>query len=128
MMPIGERWDGHPLRPAGIGPPRRGAAEEQHATFVARHKQFVRQQRPISKESQSCLSTRPKGLPDVLPGNCNTSRTLHSGYFASIIHRGGAEDVLADALDVEPLDFSRLRQAGDLRAKPGERGVGEADA
>jgi hypothetical protein len=45
-----------------------------------------------------------------------------------IIHQGGAEDVLADALDDEPLDFSRLRQAGRLRAKPRERGVGEANA
>jgi hypothetical protein len=38
-----------------------------------------------------------------------------------IIHQGGAEDVLADALDDEPLDLSRLRQAAGLRAKPGER-------
>jgi hypothetical protein len=38
-----------------------------------------------------------------------------------IIHQGGAEDVLADALDDEPLDLSRLRQAAGLRAKPGEQ-------
>ena len=45
-----------------------------------------------------------------------------------IIHQGGAEDVLADALDDESLGLGRLRQAGGPRAKPGERGVGEADA
>ena len=38
-----------------------------------------------------------------------------------IIHQGSAENVLADALDDEPLDLSRLRQAAGLRAKPGER-------
>ena len=43
-----------------------------------------------------------------------------------IIHQGGAEDVLADALDNEPLDLGRLRQAGGLCAKPDERRIREA--
>ena len=46
----------------------------------------------------------------------------------SIIHQRGAEDVLADALDDEPLGLGRLRHAADLRAKSRERGVGKADA
>ena len=41
-----------------------------------------------------------------------------------IIHQGGAENVLADALDDEPLDLGRLRQAGGLRAKPSGRASG----
>jgi hypothetical protein len=40
-----------------------------------------------------------------------------------IIDQGDAEDVLADALDDEPLDLSCLRQADALRTKLGERGV-----
>ena len=45
-----------------------------------------------------------------------------------IIHQRCAEDVLADALDDEPLGLGRLREACGPRAKSGERGVGEADA
>ena len=37
-----------------------------------------------------------------------------------IIHQGGAEDVLADALDDEPLDLGRLRQKA---ARKGDRAV-----
>ena len=40
---------------------------------------------------------------------------------ALIIHQRSAEDVLADALDDEPLGLGRLRQTGNLRAKTGER-------
>ena len=47
---------------------------------------------------------------------------------APIIHQRSAEDVLADALDDEPLGLGRLRQTGGLRAKSRERGVGKADA
>jgi hypothetical protein len=41
-----------------------------------------------------------------------------------IIDQGDAEDVLADALDDEPLDLGCLRQAGGLRTKLGERASG----
>ena len=44
-----------------------------------------------------------------------------------IVHQRGAEDLLADVLDDEPLRLGRLRQTGGLRTKPGERGVGKAD-
>ena len=47
---------------------------------------------------------------------------------APVIDQRGAENVLADALNDEPLGLGRLRQACGLRAKPGERGVGKADA
>jgi hypothetical protein len=47
---------------------------------------------------------------------------------APIIHQGRAEDVLADALDDEPLGLGRLRQVGGLCAKPGEQRIGKADA
>jgi len=43
------------------------------------------------------------------------------------VHQRGAEDLLADVLDDEPLGLGRLRQTGGLRTKPGERGVGKAD-
>ena len=36
------------------------------------------------------------------------------------IHQGGAKDVLADALDDEPLNLGCLRQAGSLRTKPSD--------
>jgi hypothetical protein len=45
-----------------------------------------------------------------------------------IINQRGAKDVLADALEDEPFGFGSLRQVGGLCAKPGERGVWEADA
>ena len=47
---------------------------------------------------------------------------------APIIHQCRAEDVLTDALDGEPLDFGRLRQAGSLRAKSRKWSVGKANA
>jgi hypothetical protein len=48
---------------------------------------------------------------DSAPQRCRQSRLT-----SRVIHQGGAEDVLADALDDEPLDLGRLRQAGGLRA------------
>jgi hypothetical protein len=46
---------------------------------------------------------------------------------APVVHQGIAENVLADALDDQPLGLGRLRQGGDLGAKARKRRVRQAD-
>ena len=64
-------------------------------------------------------------------GRAQQHRISDAGQWAAafpISYQGGAEVVLADALDDEAFRLGRLRQTDGQCAKPGDRGVGEAGA
>jgi len=118
--------------------PRRGAqfGVGKHGSVIGEADQpRVEGGVPQRRKHQAVMDIEPLCLVAFGPGH-DVGGSKQSGIGdtgdraagSPIIHQGGAEDVLADWLDDEPLDLRRLRQAGGLRAKPGERCVGETDS
>jgi hypothetical protein len=130
---------GQSRRPLDAERGSRGGAQfgaDERASFIGEADQArVEGRIPERGKEQAVVHVEPLRVDAFGPGHDvggpQQSGVGNAGDRAAgspIIHQGGAEDVLADALDDELLDLGRLRQAGGLRAKPAERGVGEADA